>query len=99
MRVKAKLKEGKVAVKLLAKHPMHTGRMKNPETGEIIPANYITTLSCHVGDKKVFQANFGTGVSKDPFLKFTLINRTAGEILKFKWNDLSGASEQKEVTL
>jgi len=99
MKIKAKLNGDKVQVKLLAKHPMHTGRTKDPVTNELIPANFIKTLTCHVDNNKVFQGNFGTGVSKDPFLKFTLINRKAGDILKFEWVDLKGATEVKEVTL
>ena len=99
MKVKAKLKGNKVEVKLMAKHPMHTGRVMDPVTNTLIPANYIKTLTCHVGDKKLFQANFGTGISKDPFLKLAFLNRSAGEVLKFEWKDLRGESLVKEVTL
>jgi sulfur-oxidizing protein SoxZ len=99
MKVKAKLKGTNVEVKLLAKHPMHTGRVTDPVSKELIPANFIKTLSCYIGEKKIFQGNFGTGVSKDPFLKLTFINRKAGEILKFEWIDLTGKSEVKEVVI
>ena len=99
MKVKAKLKGTNVEVKLLAKHPMHTGRITDPVSKELIPANFIKTLSCHIGEKKIFQGNFGTGVSKDPFLKLTFINRKAGETLKFEWIDLKGESEVVEVVI
>ncbi len=99
MRIKAKLKGSTAEIKLMAKHPMDTGRVKNPLTGELIPANYIKTIRCHINGEKMFQGNFGTGVSKNPFLKFTLLNRSVGEILIFDWEDLSGLTKLTEVTL
>jgi sulfur-oxidizing protein SoxZ len=99
MKVKVKFEGNKLDVKLMAKHPMHTGRVMDPVKNTLIPANFIKTLTCHVGDKKIFQANFGTGISKDPFLKLTFLNRSAGEVLKFEWTDLSGESLVEEVTL
>ncbi len=98
MKVKVKLAGDQAKVKLLIRHPMETGRRKD-DSGKIIPAKYIQTLTCHANDELCFESQFGTGVSKDPFLSFTLLNRKAGDKLKFKWVDSTGDSDEKEVVI
>ena len=46
MKVKAKAKNNITSVRVLAKHPMETGRRINKESGEKIPAKYIQELTC-----------------------------------------------------
>ncbi len=98
MKVKVKLKGSEAKVKLLVRHPMETGRRKD-DSGAVIPAKYIQTLTCEANGQLCFESQFGTGVSKDPFLSFTLLNRSAGDKLKFKWVDNTGDSGEKEVAI
>ena len=58
MKVKSRAKNGMAKVKLLAKHPMHTGRAKDAD-GNLIPAHFIKTLTCEHKGKVVLNADFG----------------------------------------
>jgi len=46
IKMKAKAANGETTVKALIKHPMETGRRKDKETGEVVPAHYIQKLTC-----------------------------------------------------
>ena len=97
MKVKAKAKGGAVEVKLLAKHPMETGRAKDKD-GATIPAHYIEDLSAEVGGETVFTAHLGPGVSKDPYLKFQYAGKS-GDSVKLRWRDNKGMEETAEATV
>ena len=45
IKVKVQLKGDVAEVKSLMLHPMETGSRKDPDTGSIIPAHYITQLT------------------------------------------------------
>ncbi len=70
MKVKAKIKQDMVFVKLLAQHPMETGFRKNKETGETIPAKFIQELTCVHNEKTVFIANLVVPCQKIPTSHF-----------------------------
>jgi len=95
MKVKAKVKDNAVEVKLLAKHPMETGLRKDKE-GKEIPAHYIEQLTASVGGEQIFLANLGPGVSKNPYLKF-FYEGGSGDVIDFKWTDNRGESETAQV--
>ncbi len=98
MRVKAKLKGDIATIKVLIKHPMESGRRKD-EAGNVIPAKYVTTVTAHVAGAQVFEMNSGAGVSKNPFIQFSLAGRALGDTIDLKWTDSSGATEAETVTL
>ncbi len=98
MRIKAKLKGDVATIKMLIKHAMESGRRKD-EAGNVIPANYVQTVTGHIGDTQVFEVNSGVGVSKNPFIQVILTGRAVGDKIDLKWTDLSGASKEGSVTL
>ncbi|MBL4773616.1 MAG: thiosulfate oxidation carrier complex protein SoxZ [Alcanivoracaceae bacterium] len=98
MRIKAKLKDDVATIKLLIKHSMESGRRKD-EAGNVIPANYVQTVTAHIAGTQVFEVNSGVGVSKNPFLQFILSGRSVGDTIDLKWIDSSGESEENSVTL
>ena len=98
MKVKSRAKDGIARVKLLAKHPMHTGRAKDAD-GELIPAHYIQTLTCEHKGRVVLSADFGTSVSKDPYLAFTIRGAESGDTIKLAWKDNLGETETVEATI
>lgn len=98
MRIKAKLKGDVATIKVLIKHPMESGRRKD-EAGNVIPANYVQTVTAHVAGTQVFELNSGAGVSKNPFIQMILTGRAVGDVIDLKWSDLSGATEEEKVTL
>jgi sulfur-oxidizing protein SoxZ len=98
MRVKAKLLADVATIKLLIKHPMESGRNKD-ESGQLIPAHYVTQISGHVAGVQVFEVNTGISVSKNPFIQVILTGRTIGETIDLKWIDSTGFSEEDSITL
>jgi len=90
MKVKAKVKNDITKVRVLAKHPMETGRRVNKETGEKIPAKYIQELTCKHDGNVVFVAQFGTSVSQNPYLAFSFKGGKKGDALELRWNDNTG---------
>ncbi|ORU89793.1 MAG: thiosulfate oxidation carrier complex protein SoxZ [Cycloclasticus sp. symbiont of Poecilosclerida sp. M] len=99
MKVKAKFKNNITSVRLLAKHPMETGRRKNKETGELIPAKYIQELSCEHNGKVVFLAQLGTSVSKHPYFAFAFNGGEKGQTVQLRWNDNTGDVKKVDATI
>lgn len=99
MKVKAKVKNDKVSVKLIAKHPMDTGLQKDKNGGDLIPAKYIQELTCVHNGKTVFLAAFGRAVSKDPYLAFSFSGGQKGETLSLKWVDNMGDTKEVEAVI
>lgn len=99
MKVKARAKKGVAKIKLLVRHPMDTGRAKDPKTGQLIPAHFIQELTCEYKGKVVFTAQLGSLVSKDPYLAFAIKGAALGEKLKLKWIDNQGKTEEVEASI
>lgn len=99
MKVRAKIKNNVTRVRILAIHPMETGRSVNKETGEKIPAKYIQELTCEHNGNVIFIAQFGTSVSKNPYLSFSFEGGKKGDTLQLRWNDNAGDVEKKEAVI
>ncbi len=99
IRVRARLKDGEVVVKVLIKHPMETGRRKDAESGEVVPAHFIQKIHAEHNGKPVFQGYWGTGVSANPFVAFAFEGGSKGEIIKLTWVDNKGQSDTIEVEI
>jgi sulfur-oxidizing protein SoxZ len=78
---------------------METGRRKNKETGELIPAKYIQELSCEHEGKVVFLAQLGTSVSKDPYFAFSFNAGEKGQKVQLRWNDNTGEIKKVEAVI
>lgn len=92
IRVRATSNGDITEVQALIQHPMDTGLAKNPN-GELIPAHFIQELKFECNGKDVFVANWGTAVSKDPYVKFSFKGAKKGDELKISWIDNKGASD------
>lgn len=92
IRVRATSNGDITEVQALIQHPMDTGLVKNPN-GELIPAHYIQDLRFECNGKDVFVANWGTAVSKDPYVKFSFKGAKKGDELKISWTDNKGGSD------
>ncbi len=95
MKIRAIAKNEVTEVKVLMLHPMETGRRKN-DAGEIIPAHFIQLVTATLNGKIVLQAQWGTGVSKNPYLTFYLNNAKVGDVVGVKWQDNQGESNAIE---
>ena len=79
-------------VQTLIQHPMVTGLVKD-DKGEFIPAHYIRELTFEHNGQAVFIADWGTAVSKDPYVKFAFKGGAKGEDLKVSWIDNKGETD------
>jgi sulfur-oxidizing protein SoxZ len=99
MKVKAKFKDGITHVRLLARHPMENGRRLDPRTNQPIPARFIQELSCEYHGHRVFFAQMGPGISKDPYLAFAFIGGAKDDTIKLRGNDNAGDVEITEAVI
>jgi sulfur-oxidizing protein SoxZ len=96
IKIRASL-DGEVAtVKALIKHPMETGARKDKATGELVPAHYIQEVACELNGTQVLRADWGTAVSKNPYLSFRVKGAKLGDKIKVAWKDNTGDSDSAE---
>jgi sulfur-oxidizing protein SoxZ len=99
IKISVKLDGNTADVKSLMLHPMETGSRIDPATGETVPTHHITQLVFKNNDRVVMVANFSTAVSKDPFFGFSFEGASPGDVLKARWVDNLGESEEIETPL
>jgi sulfur-oxidizing protein SoxZ len=98
MRIRAVAKDGGVNVKILMSHEMETGQRKD-SAGKPIPAHYIQHVSATWQGKVVLSAQWGTAVSKNPFLEFSFKGGQKGEKIQVTWTDNKGEKRTDEATI
>ena len=98
MKIRAANKDGVTEVKALISHEMETGQRKDAN-GAIVPAWFITELVAKHGDKVVLAAEFGSSVSKNPYLAFKFKGGAKGEKVIVSWKDNKGDSRTDEATI
>lgn len=98
MKMRAQFKGGVTEVKVLIGHPMETGRRKN-DLGEFIPANFIQLVNASLNGKQVFEAQWGTGISKNPYLTFHLNHAKVGDLIEVTWTDNHGKTGRGEIAV
>ncbi len=91
MKMRAKLKGDITEVKLIISHPMETGRKKD-DFGVLIPAHFIQLVTASLNEKPVLEIQWGTGISKNPYLTFYLKNAKVGDKVSVIWFDNKGNS-------
>lgn len=92
IRVRATSSSDITEVQVLIQHPMDTGFVKDAK-GEVIPAHFIRELTFECNGKVVFVADWGTAVSKDPYVRFSFRGAAKGDEIKVSWTDNTGASD------
>ncbi|MCE1238385.1 MAG: thiosulfate oxidation carrier complex protein SoxZ [Azonexaceae bacterium] len=98
MKIRAAAKDGVTEVKVLISHEMETGQRKDAN-GAVIPAWFITELVAKHGDKVVLQSEFGTAVSKNPYLAFKFKGGAKGDKVSVSWKDNKGDSRTDEAVV
>ena len=98
MRIRAVAKGGSVNVKILMSHPMETGQRKGGD-GNRIPAHFIQHVSATWQGKTVLSAQWGTAISKNPFLEFDFKGGKTGDVIKVTWTDNKGDTRTDEATI
>lgn len=95
-KIRASLKDDVTEVRVLMQHEMDNGRRKD-EAGKLIPAWYITEFKALYNGRTVLAGQFGTSVSKNPYLVFRFRGGAAGDKVSIAWTDNKGESQTDEV--
>jgi sulfur-oxidizing protein SoxZ len=98
MRIRAQMSGTSATVRVLMSHEMETGQRKDG-SGKLVPAWHINEVTAAHNGKSVLTAEWGTGVSKNPFLQFSLKGAKAGDKVVVTWKDNRGDSRTDEATV
>ncbi len=92
MKIRAKIQDGITTVKAIMYHKMESGSRKDEETGELVPAHFIKEVQAELNGEVIISAEWGTGISKNPYWSFTFEGGKPGDIVKISWTDNQGES-------
>ena len=99
MKIRAKIKDGTTIVKAIMYHEMESGSRKNEETGELVPAHFIKEVQAELNGEVIISAEWGTGISKNPYWSFEFEGGKPGDIVKISWTDNQGESGTGEAEI
>lgn len=92
MQIRARMMGGDVAdVKVLITHVMETGTRKDAKTKAVIPAHFINQVVATLNGRAVLEAQWGTGVAKNPFFGFRVKGAKPGDFIAISAVDNLGA--------
>jgi len=77
---------------------MESGQRKD-EAGRVVPAWYIEDVTVRLNDRPVLSAQWGTSISKNPFLQFAVKGAKPGDRVAIAWADNRGNRRSDEATL
>ena len=98
MKMRAKLTGEVTEVKVIISHPMETGRKKD-DAGQIIPAHFIQLVTAILNAKLVLEIQWGTGISKNPYLTFYVKGAKVADKIVVTWFDNLGNTGTGEVMI
>jgi len=98
MKIRAANNGSVTEVKALISHDMETGQRKDA-AGAVIPAWFITELTAKHNDKLVLSSEFGTSISKNPFLAFKFKGGAKGDKITVSWKDNKGETRTDEAVI
>lgn len=88
-KIRVKEKDGMIWLRALIQHPMETGRRKDKVTGMPVPAHYVNDVVVHANGELVYQGEWSTSISENPFL-FIQFDGANGDKVTFTWSDNLG---------
>lgn len=97
-RIRATGTGGETEVKILMSHDMETGQRKEA-SGALVPAHHITEVTVTHNGRVVLSAQFGTAVSKNPYLQFRFRGGAKGDTVGVRWLDNLGERRSDEVAI
>lgn len=98
MRIRAQVQGEKTTVRVLVGHEMESGQRKDA-AGKIVPAWFIQSIGATWNGKTVMSAQWGTAVSKNPFLQFSFQGGKAGDKISVNWLDNRGDKRVDEALI
>lgn len=98
IQVPAAVKPGEAfEVRVLIQHPMETGFRRDLD-GRAIPMHIVDKVSCTLAGKEIFRAEFGSGMSANPYVAFFATASQGGE-LAVEWSDDQGDKGRATATV
>lgn len=94
IKVRTKVEQQGLLVRILIEHPMETGLRKDPVTGLRVAAHFIKDFSVSFRGKVVLEGRFSTAVSKNPYVTLKLHEASPGEVLEVYFKDNQGTEER-----
>ncbi len=98
MRIRAQAQGEKTTVRVLVSHEMESGQRKDA-AGKTVPAWFIQSINATWNGKVVMSAQWGTAVSKNPFVQFSFKGGKAGEKVVVSWIDNHGDKRSDEAVI
>jgi sulfur-oxidizing protein SoxZ len=98
MRIRAQAVADKTTVRVLVSHEMESGQRKDA-AGKIVPAWFIQAINASWNGKTVMSAQWGTAVSKNPFVQFSFKGGKAGDKIAVSWTDNRGEQRTDEAVI
>ncbi|WP_297728592.1 thiosulfate oxidation carrier complex protein SoxZ [Limnohabitans sp. Rim8] len=98
MRIRAQAAGDKTTVRVLMSHEMETGQRKDA-AGKTVPAWHIQEVTATHNGKSVLSAEWGTAVSKNPFMQFVIKGAKVGDKIAVTWKDNKGDTRTDEATV
>lgn len=99
MKMRAALNGDVAEVKVLMSHPMESGLRKDAKTDKLVPAHYINTVVATLNGKAVIESQWGSAISKNPFLGFKVKGVKAGDKIAVHAVDNMGTKFDGEVAV
>ncbi len=98
MRIRAQAQGDKITVRVLVSHEMESGQRKDA-AGKTVPAWFIQSINATWNGKTVMSAQWGTAVSKNPYMQFSFKGGKAGEKVIVNWVDNRGEKRSDEAVI
>ena len=98
MRIRAQAQGEKTTVRVLVSHEMESGQRRDA-AGKIVPAWFIQSINATWNGKTVMSAQWGTAVSKNPFIQFAFKGGKAGDKIVVSWIDNRGEKRSDEALI
>lgn len=97
-KIRASIQDGVTEVRVLMQHEMENGRRKD-EAGKLIPAWFITEIKAQHNGRTVLEGQFGTSVSKNPYLIFRFRGGAPGDKITLSWVDNRGDARSDDAAI
>lgn len=95
-RIRAQLQGASTVVRVRVAHEMESGQRKDA-AGTPIPAWHVTEFQVALNGRPVLTGQWGTAVSKNPFVQFNLRGAKVGDKLTVSWVDNRGARRSDDA--
>lgn len=98
MAIQMKLRAGDGEIKALISHPSENGLRKDLKTGQLVPAHFINSVIITINGKSVLDGQWGSGISKDPFIAFKVKGMKTGDTVTLSVKDNLGGTGSAVAT-